>query len=61
MPLIQITLVKGRERAVVKECVRRVARTVSEALSAPLPTIRVVVNEVEPDYWAVGDKLKSDM
>jgi len=60
MPLIQINIVKGRERDTVKECIRRVARTVSETLDAPLSTVRVIVNEIEPDYWATGDKLKSE-
>jgi 4-oxalocrotonate tautomerase family enzyme len=60
MPLVQISVVKGREREIVKECVRRVARTVSEALDAPLSTVRVIVNEIEADYWATGDKLKSE-
>jgi len=60
MPLVQITMVKGRERAKVEECVRNVARTVAESLDAPLSTVRVAVHEVEPYHFAVGDKLKSD-
>ncbi|MBK1787952.1 tautomerase family protein [Prauserella cavernicola] len=60
MPIVQITLVKGRDSALVEDCVRRVARTVSDSLDAPLGTVRVVVNEVEPQHFAVGDRLKSD-
>lgn len=60
MPIVQITMVKGRERPLVEECIRRVARTVSETLGAPLNTVRVAVSEVEPHHFAVGDTLKSE-
>ena len=60
MPFVQINIVKGRKREAVQECTRQVARTVSETLNAPLSTVRVIVNEIEPDYWAIGDKLKSE-
>lgn len=53
-------MVKGRERPLVEECIRRVARTVSETLGAPLNTVRVAVSEVEPHHFAVGDTLKSE-
>ena len=60
MPIIQITIVRGREREKVKNCIRQVARTVSETLNAPLHTVRVMVTEVDPDHFAVGDTLKSE-
>ncbi|MEU1980827.1 tautomerase family protein [Nocardia sp. NPDC019395] len=60
MPIVQITLVKGRPSESVENCVRQVARTVAETLAAPLETVRVVVHEVEPSRFAVGDTLKSD-
>ena len=60
MPIVQITLVKGRSRDAVDHCIRQVARTVAATLDAPLETVRVIANEVEPDRFAVGDTLKSD-
>jgi len=60
VPIIQITIVLGREREKVKDCIRQVARTVSETLDALLHTVRVMVNEVDPNHFAVGDTLKSD-
>jgi 4-oxalocrotonate tautomerase family enzyme len=60
VPIIQITIVRGREQEKVRNCIRQVARTVSETLNAPLHTVRVMVNEVDPDHFAVGDTLKSD-
>ncbi|MEH7343168.1 2-hydroxymuconate tautomerase [Bacillus sp. JJ1532] len=61
MPIIQITLLEGREPEAVEQCIRDVARTVHESLGAPLSTIRVYVNEVPKNYYAVGDQLKSEM
>ncbi|MEU4892526.1 tautomerase family protein [Streptomyces sp. NPDC044780] len=61
MPVIHITLVKGRDDEKIKECVREVARTAARTLEAPLDSVRVMVHETEPDRFAVGDRLKSDM
>jgi 4-oxalocrotonate tautomerase family enzyme len=60
MPIVQITIVKGRDRESVKNCIRQVAKTVAETLDAPLASIRVHVTESEPDLFAVGATLKSD-
>jgi 4-oxalocrotonate tautomerase len=61
MPIIQITLLEGREPEVVEQCIRNVAHTIHESLGAPLSSIRVYVNEVPKNYYAIGDKLKSEM
>lgn len=60
MPVIQITLVEGREEQKIQQCIRAVARTVSEHLEAPIETVRVMVTEVPPTRFAVGERLKSD-
>lgn len=60
MPIVQITLVAGRKAEQVEACIREVAQTVSRTLSAPIETVRVMVNELPPSRFAVGDKLKSD-
>ncbi|MER5439763.1 tautomerase family protein [Streptomyces sp. NPDC002790] len=60
MPIVQITLVRGREDEKIEECVREVARTVSRTLDAPLESVRVAVQQTEPNHFAVGDRLKSD-
>lgn len=43
MPIIHITLVKGRDKEKVKNCIRQVAATVSSTLDAPLRSIRIAV------------------
>lgn len=60
MPIIQITLVEGRDNKDIEKCIRNVALTVHETLHAPLETIRVMVNEVPPNRFSVGTRLKSD-
>ncbi|MGE4240636.1 tautomerase family protein [Ramlibacter sp.] len=61
MPLIQITLVQGRDPEAVTECAREVARAVHKSLGAPLERIRVSVTEVPGTHWLVGDKSKAEL
>jgi 4-oxalocrotonate tautomerase len=61
MPLIQISLVQGRDAEVVKRFVKDIARTAHESLGAPMETIRVIVNEVPPTHWGVGDQTRDDI
>ncbi|MGO4690650.1 tautomerase family protein [Glaciibacter sp. 2TAF33] len=60
MPIVQISVVKGRDRASISRCVQEVARTVSETLGAPLASVRVMVTEIEPEFFSVGATLKSE-
>lgn len=60
MPIVTINMVAGRDRARIQDCLRQVAETVSRTLDAPLPSIRVMVNEVDPELWTVGTTLKSE-
>lgn len=60
MPIIQVTLIEGRDDAKVQRCIRELARVAAETLDAPLATVRVMVTEVPANRFAVGDRLKSD-
>lgn len=60
MPIVQISIVEGREEENIQRCIQEVARTISSSLECPIETIRVIVNEVPPTRFAVGDKLKSN-
>jgi 4-oxalocrotonate tautomerase len=61
MPIIHINLLEGRDPALVSACAREVAQTVHRSLGAPLDTIRVLVNEVPPTHWAVGDRTRAEL
>ena len=61
MPIVQITLVEGRDATVVKNCIKEVARTVAHTLNAPLATVRVVVQQVPASQWGVGDETRDEI
>jgi 4-oxalocrotonate tautomerase len=61
MPIVQITLIEGRDDAVVKECMKDIARVLHQRLGAPLETIRVVVQTVPAMHWAVGDRTRDEI
>jgi len=61
MPIVQISLIEGRDEATVKRCLKKVARTVHETLGAPLETIRVLVHEIPATRWAVGDRTRDEI
>ncbi|WP_374063790.1 MULTISPECIES: tautomerase family protein [Cupriavidus] len=60
MPIVHISLVSGRDAAVVKRCLKAVAQTVHETLGAPLESIRVFATPVAPAHWVVGDRAKDE-
>ena len=54
MPLVQITLARGRTAEQLAELGAAVTAAVHESISAPVASIRVVVNECEPELWFIG-------
>ena len=61
MPIVQISLVEGRDEQAIKRCVKEVARTVHQTLDAPLATIRVMVYQIPAAHWAVGDETRDEI
>ena len=61
MPIVQITLVQGRDEDTVKTCVREVAQTVHRTLGAPLDTVRVLVSQLPASQWGVGDRTRDEI
>ena len=61
MPIVQISVVAGRDPQALKRCAQAVARTVHDTLGAPLATIRVLVHEVPAALWAVGDQTRDHL
>jgi 4-oxalocrotonate tautomerase len=61
MPIVQITLVEGRDEATVKTCIKEVAATLHRTLGAPLDTIRVLVSQVPPSQWGIGDRTRDEI
>jgi len=61
MPIINITMLEGRDEETIEQCMREVARAVHKSLDIPLKNIRVLVNEVPKNRFSVGDQLKSEV
>ncbi len=61
MPLVQITVIQGRATEDVKHCIKSIARTIHETLGAPMDTIRVIVQQVPAEFWAVGDRTRDEI
>ena len=61
MPIVQISLIKGRDEATLRRFVKDVARTVHESLGAPMPTIRVILNEIPATHWTIGDETRAEI
>ena len=61
MPIVQITLLEGRDAETVKRCIKQVARTLHETLNAPLGSIRVLVHQLPSNQWGVGDRTRDEI
>lgn len=61
MPLIQVTLVKGRPPEQIRSFIHLLYQAAVDALGAADSAIRVQITEVEPSNWAVGDVTKAEM
>lgn len=60
MPIITINLLTGRDAAKKRALIREVADAAARALDAPLASIRVILNEVPPENWGIGNETKAD-
>ena len=57
MPLVQITLARGRTPEQLAALGEEVTAAVSRAVGAPAGNVRVVVTECEPEHWFVGGRV----
>jgi len=60
MPLVEIRILKGRSPERKKRLLDAVTRAVEESLEAPLRSIRVWIQEIEPDEYMVEGELASE-
>jgi 4-oxalocrotonate tautomerase len=61
MPLIQVTLARGRSPEQLAELGRALTRAAQESIGAKPETIRVVLNECEPEHWFVGGESMAEL
>lgn len=54
MPLIQVTLIEGRTAEQKQDFVQRVTQAAADALGSAPETVRIVLQEIDPDNWIVA-------
>jgi 4-oxalocrotonate tautomerase len=61
MPIIDITLLTGRDDATKRRLMREVTELVVQRLEVPHASVRVLLREVEPSHYAVGGVPKDEL
>lgn len=55
MPIIEVTLVEGRDPEQLRNLITRLTDATVEAIAAPPESVRVVLREVPSTHFAAGD------
>ena len=59
MPFIQINILEGRSPEKKERLIREVTDLVSDVLDAPVESVRVMINEFQPEHWGIaGESVK---
>ncbi|PBC51871.1 4-oxalocrotonate tautomerase [Rhodococcus sp. ACS1] len=61
MPLIQVTLARGRTPEQLHTLGKALTDAVEQAVGARRGSIRVVLTECEPQHWFVGGETLADL
>jgi 4-oxalocrotonate tautomerase len=56
MPLVNINMMEGRPKEKIEDMIKAVSHAIADSLDAPLETVRVMVNEMEPHQYGIGGK-----
>lgn len=54
MPLVQVSLLKGRTPEQKRNLLKAITAAVVESVDAAPKSVRVILNEVELEHWSVG-------
>ncbi|AUW58733.1 4-oxalocrotonate tautomerase [Sphingobium sp. SCG-1] len=60
MPIITVNLLTGRDASKKKALIRELADAAVRALDVPIASVRVILNEVPPEQWGIGNETKAD-
>jgi 4-oxalocrotonate tautomerase len=56
MPIIDVTLIEGRDTDTVREFSEAIIRAAHDLLDAPAASVRVIVHQIPPSLFFVGGK-----
>ncbi len=54
MPLVQVSLLKGRTEQQKRNLLTAITDAVVEAVNAKPASVRVIINEIESEHWSVA-------
>ena len=60
MPVVHVSLIKGRSKEVKKAIAQDVTESIHKHSGAPKEAITVVFHDIDGDSWAAGGTLFSD-
>jgi len=58
MPIVEITLVEGRDPAAKRRLVEKVTDAIVDSIAAPRESVRIILREIPGEHFAVGGVLK---
>jgi 4-oxalocrotonate tautomerase len=56
VPLVEVTLVEGRDADTLRSLIHALHKAVVGSVKAPAESVRVIVREVPASHWAAGDE-----
>jgi 4-oxalocrotonate tautomerase len=59
MPIITVNLLTGRDQERKARLIKEIAETTVRVLDVPLASVRVMLNEVPPEHWGIGNETKA--
>jgi 4-oxalocrotonate tautomerase len=60
VPLIQVSMARGRTTEQKRALLEAITRAVHESIGAPVPSIRVWIHEFGPDEYIAGGEVLAD-
>lgn len=60
MPIIQIHLMEGRDKAKKEKLVNKVTQAVCESLDVAPKNVRIILSEMSPENYAISGVLVQD-
>lgn len=56
MPLVHIDLMEGRQPERIERMITEVSEAIARSLEAPIETVRIVINEMQPHQYGIGGR-----
>lgn len=58
MPIIQVNILEGRSQDQKENMINKITNAVAETLNAPAETVRIIINEMKLENFAVNGESK---